>query len=151
MKKKNLIGRQKSYQEKGTRRYLIMRILYNSIKIVVTLAFPHSLPMHHPELFSEDQIKLCLLRHIVRQHTHIFLVFKSLFEKCFLYLGIACFEGEGVIAKIRPKRAKNGLRELKMDQKQTTIFVTKKFWIKGSTIRTKIVARREDLRLKPHV
>ena len=38
-----------------------------------------------------------------------------------------------------------------MDQKQTTIFVTKKFWIKGSTIRTKIVARSEDLRLKPHV
>ena len=131
--------------------HFIIRIIYNSIKIVVTLAFPHSLPMHHPELFSEDQIKLCLLRHIVRQHTHIFLVFKSLFEKCFLYLGIACFEGEGVIAKIRPKRAKNGLRELKMDQKQTTIFVTKKFWIKGSTIRTKIVARREDLRSKPHV
>ena len=90
--------------------------------------------------------------HSLATHTYLFSfhVKGSPFLKSAFYLGFACFEGEGVIAKIRPTRAKNGLRELKMDQKETTVFC-QKVLDKGSTIRTKIFARREDLRFKPHV
>ena len=91
--------------------------------------------------------------HSLATHTYLFSfhVKGSPFLKSAFYLGIACFGGKGVIAKIRPTRAKNGLRELKMDQKQTIGFCHEKVLDKGSTIQTKNFARREDLRFKPYV